>query len=184
MSNQPSGSQSVDKRASKSSYTSKFSNTGRGSILDSIMSPVVGNPLQQPRLPTSVPPLSSTKQTVNTVDSDEEDVPAPPPGPPPRDVQATSNPLHPLLGVGARQSTTAKIDPQLTVQDITELKILLKENTTLIRNDFLTIMSKLQSIELLVNTLVSDVEILKKSTARFSSSGPSTTVGVAKRFDW
>lgn len=122
--------------------------------------------------------------SVNTADSDDES--KPPPGSPPSSSRITPAPVsaHPLIKGKLNEEPKLRVDPSITAKDLIDLKTLMKEYTTAHKADYTAIMSKLASLELAVNSILTDMEIFKKSSARFVSSGPSSSVGIAKKLDW
>lgn len=133
--------------------------------------------------------VSVQRPDANTVDSDEEVL-----GILSSKKRADGGPVSPIIFEPAPGVRTipmqrssqghSRIDPLITTQDIVDLKNAMKEYSQVVRQDFLTIMSKLNTIELNIQTLQTDMEIFKKSSARFVSSGPTAGVSVARKFDW
>lgn len=113
---------------------------------------------------------TTSRRTVNTANSDDESPISSKASGDSNLTKAAMTDPHPLIKGKIHDKKPISIS--ITPDDVIELKSVMKEYNTQIKHDFNTIMSKLNSLEKSIATMKEDMQIFKKSTARFSSTGP------------
>lgn len=175
-----------DKPISTNKYTSSRANQGPDRP---VMKQIIATATPPPKAGASsktvpIAPKQDPKIDVNTIDSDEEpDRPARPviqQAPQPKPVM----PEHNLLTGKTSSTYVDRAVTQVTQTEMELIKRQLKEVDYNNRQDFHAIMGKLNTLEIEIKTIQQNIEIFKKSSARFVSSGPNPSVAQARKFDF